>query len=298
MKIPLVSVVVATYRRDGVLVRALESLAIQTYLQYEIILVDDNDSPEWNHRVAGIVEAFRQDHPSVPVTVMENHPGLGSARARNIGIGAARGEYITFLDDDDLYLPEKLKRQVTAMLEAGADYCITDLALYTENERLAEYRARGDIPSAEPCQLLQYHLMHHLTGTDTLMFRAEYLRKIGGFPPVDVGDEFYLMKEAVVGGGRFLYLPGCDAKAYLHSSGGLSSGAGKIEGENELYRYKRQFFSGIDGKGRRYIRMRHHAVLAYACFLRRGYVGMAFHGVCAVFCAPLACMRLVVGRIL
>ena len=68
------------------------------------------------------------------------------------------------------------------------------------------------------------------------MFKKEYLTKIGGFPPINVGDEFYLMHRAINGGGAFGYLPGCQVKAYVQTGeGGLSSGDGKIKGENALY---------------------------------------------------------------
>ena len=75
------------------------------------------------------------------------------------------------------------------------------------------------------------------------MFRKEYLDKIGGFPPIDVGDEFYLMKEAITGGGQFSYLKRCEVKALVHTeTEGLSSRESKIQGENALYEYKKSFF--------------------------------------------------------
>lgn len=293
MNMPLVSVIVATYRREESLKKALESLEQQTYPNVEVVLVNDNDDTHWN----GIVREIAEKLSSVSkLRLVENHPNLGSARARNAGIEAAAGEYITFLDDDDIYLPEKIQKQVTAMLETNADYCITDLDLYTEKEKLFDRRLRDYIVSEDAKDLLKYHLMHHMTGTDAMMFRKEYLQKIGGFPPINVGDEFYLMGEAINGGGRFHYLPGCDVKAYVHAEGGLSSGEGKIRGENELYRYKKTFFDHLDGKSRRYIRMRHHAVLAFAEVRRKHMLAFFCHGVKAFFSAPIACLKLFMER--
>lgn len=289
MTTPLVSVVVATYRRDDSLRKALQSLTEQTYGPVEIIVVDDNDDSNWNHVVRNIVDSFRQK-----IILIENHPNLGSARARNAGIQAAAGEFITFLDDDDVYLPEKISRQVTAMVQSGADYCITDLNLFDEQERQIETRTRNYIKTNAPEALLQYHLMYHMTGTDTLMFRSEYLRKIGGFPPIDVGDEFYLMMEAINGNGVFCYLPGCDVKAYVHTgeTGGLSSGESKLQGENALHIYKKQFFHRLDAKSRRYIRMRHHAVLAFAYLRKKAYASFLVQGICSFLAAPVACLKL------
>ena len=62
------------------------------------------------------------------------------------------------------------------MLENSSDYCITDLELYDENERLIERRTRKYIKRKDADALFRYHLMHHITGTDTLMFeRITYL---------------------------------------------------------------------------------------------------------------------------
>lgn len=289
MTTPQVSVVVATYRRDDCLRKALQSLTEQTYGSVEIIVVDDNDDSNWNQTVRNIVDSFQQK-----IILIENHPNLGSARARNAGIQAATGEYITFLDDDDIYLPGKISRQVTAMVQSGADYCITDLHLFNEQGKCIESRTRAYLDSTAQDQLLQYHLMYHMTGTDTLMFRSEYLRKIGGFPPIDVGDEFYLMMQAITGGGVFCYLPGCDVKAYVHTgeTGGLSSGESKIQGENALHTYKKQFFHRLDAKSRRYIQMRHHAVLAFAYLRKRAYANFFAQGICSFLSAPVACLKL------
>lgn len=293
MTTPLVSVVVATYRRDDSLRKALQSLTEQSYKQVEIIVVDENDDLNWNQTVREIVDSFQQN-----IILIENHPNLGSAQARNAGIQAATGAFITFLDDDDLYLPEKISHQVTAMMQAGADYCITDLNLFNEQEKCIEKRTRAYLDSTESDKLLRYHLMYHMTGTDTLMFRSEYLRKIGGFPPINVGDEFYLMMEAITGGGVFCYLPGCDVKAYVHTGehGGLSSGENKIRGEQALHAYKKQFFDQLDPTSRKYIRMRHHAVLAFAYLRKRAYASFFAQGICSFLSSPVGCCKLVLAR--
>lgn len=288
-----VSVVVATYRRDGDLRNALESLAHQSYADMEIVLVDDNGNKEWNDVVFAIADEFKKKNPKVSLKYIVNNPNQGSAKTRNIGIEAAESEYVTFLDDDDVYLADKVKRQVEFMEKGEYDYSITDLVLYNERNKEIDRRVRSYITDTSVDSLRGYHLKYHMTGTDTMMFRKEYLSKIGGFAPIDVGDEFYLMQRAIEGGGKFGYLSGCDIKAYVHTGeDGLSSGDGKIKGENALYEYKKGFFDKVDARTRRYIRMRHYAVLAFAELRRKKLVPFAVNAFKSFVSAPISCVKL------
>ncbi len=283
-----VSVVVATYRREQDLQRALVSLAEQNYADMEIVLVDDNGVAAWNARVSAVVEEFKANFPNVALQYIVNQPNQGSAKSRNIGIAAATGEYVTFLDDDDVYLPDKVKNQAVFMENGGCDYSITDLVLYNEMDKEIDRRIRSYIKETSPAQLQMYHLKYHMTGTDTMMFRKDYLAKIGGFAPIDVGDEFYLIQRAIEGGGKFGYLPGCSIKAYVHTGeGGLSSGDGKIQGENALYAYKKTFFDKLPVKDVRYIKMRHYAVIAYAELRRKKYGSFVWNALRAFLASPM-----------
>ena len=289
---PKVSVVVATYRRDEALKRALDSLLEQDFKETEVVIVDDNDEPEWNEKVLKIVEGFRA-RTKLEIKLLVNHPNMGSAKARNKGIETCKGEYITFLDDDDVYLPQKIKRQYEAMAEKEADYSITDLCLYNEDDSFCEYRSRDYLENYDEKKLFVFHLKYHMTGTDTMMFKREYLLKIGGFDAIDVGDEFYLMLKAIKNNGKFIYVPRCDVKAYVHSElPGLSNGQGKIDGENELYSFKQQFFSELQRKDIRYIRMRHYAVLAFAYYRMRAYWRFFSCGTKSFLASPTSCLMM------
>ena len=291
--VQMVSVVVATYRRDKAVEKALQSLAKQTYSNYEIVLVDDNANDEWNQKIGTIVEAFRKAHPDIKLNYIVNSPNKGSAVTRNIGIHAAVGTYVTFLDDDDVYLPEKIANQVACMEEKGADYCVTNLDLYYDDEVFCERRTRNYIESTDYASLLRYHMLHHLTGTDTMMFRREYLLKIGGFDPIDVGDEFYLMLKAIEGKGVFAYLDSSDVKAYVHrGEGGLSSGAGKIDGENRLFEFKKKYFHLLTKDDIRFIKVRHYAVIAFAEIRRKGYGAFVKNAAMAFVTSPVDCLKL------
>lgn len=102
---PLVSVIIPTYNRARFLREALASVLSQTYRPLEIIVVDDGSIDETPRLITGF-----------PVRYVRG-PHRGVAAARNRGIRLARGPFLAFLDSDDLWLPEKLARQV-AFFEA------------------------------------------------------------------------------------------------------------------------------------------------------------------------------------
>ena len=290
---PIVSVIVATYRREKRLRMALKSLEKQLCNAFEVIVVDDNDDVKWNEKIQAIVESFEK-RSTLQIRLLINHPNLGSAEARNCGIKAAKGKYVTFLDDDDVYLPCKISNQYNEMKKKGADYCISNLSLFNEKGKLLEVRTRPYLLSQEADNLLVCHLKYHMTATDTMMFKRDYLLEIGMFEPIDVGDEYYLMMKAINGGGKFAYLNRSDVKALVHTKeAGLSNGQGKIDGENALYAFKKDFFPMLDVSGQRYVKMRHHAVLAFAYFRMGNIYMFIIENLKSFFNSPIKFVKLI-----
>ena len=290
----MVSVVVATFRRDQSLYNALESLTTQTYKDFEVVVVDDNADKEWNKKVESIVSFFAS---RLQIKYIQNQINLGSAKTRNVGIEASKGEYITFLDDDDLYLPNKIKTQTEQIIKEKANYSLMNLSLYNEDDTLSEIRKRDYLLTEEGKDLLVCHLKYHMTGTDTMMFRKDYLVSFGCFESIDVGDEFYLMMKAIENNGKFVYCESCDVKAYVHTgeNEGLSSGQKKIDGENNLFNFKKKYLKNLKAKDKRYIKMRHYAVLSFAYKRSHKFCGFVFNGFKSFFSAPLQCLKLLKG---
>lgn len=285
-----VSVIIATYRRTESLKNAIKSVINQTYKAVEIIIVDDNADDEWNKKVKNIIDEVDLIGS---VIYIKNEINKGSAETRNIGIKEAKGEYITFLDDDDIYLPNKIKNQVEHMIEKKSDFCVTDIELYNENDQFIERRNKKYIKKNGKNDLIRYHFMYHITGNDTMMFKRAYLLKIGGFPLINVGDDFYLIERAIESEGIFSYLPVCDIKAYVHTkSEGLSSGDSKINGENELYEHKRKFFHKLSPKDIKYIKMRHYAVLSFAEMRRKRIAYFLKNAAFSFVSSPVDCIKL------
>ena len=115
---PAVSVVVRTLGRSGLLAEALESLALQTLRDFEVVVVDMSQG--------GVAETLARVAPRLPLICHVAPPRrLSRPAALNAGIAAANASRIAILDDDNLYDPEHLDRLVAGLEESGADYVYT-----------------------------------------------------------------------------------------------------------------------------------------------------------------------------
>lgn len=122
--LPLVSVIIPTYKRSEMLPRAIESVLGQTYLNVQVVVVDDND-PDSEYR--NLTEKRMELYSSCSkVKYVKHNQNRNGSVARNTGIANSDGELITFLDDDDVYLADKVRCQVDFLLnnvEYRAVYC-------------------------------------------------------------------------------------------------------------------------------------------------------------------------------
>lgn len=282
---PLVSVIIPTYKRTVEYVsKAVQSVLNQTYQNIEIVVIDDSTEAFEGRKNT---ENYFKSLNAPNVLYLQNEKNLGGSLSRNRGIENAKGEYITFLDDDDEYKPEKIEKQLRFMQEKGFEMTFTDLEIYIPDGKMVDYREFKDIESFDNDYLLRYHLQKHLTGTPTFMYKAEKLREIGGFDVVKVGQEFHLMLKSILGGLKIGYFPECYVKAYRHPDGGISGGMNKINGEKALFEFKQQFFPRLNKKEQRFVRFRYHAVLAAGYKRNKMYPQMIAECFKTVFSSPV-----------
>jgi len=278
---PLVSIIIPSYNRPAAFVRrAIDSALRQTYENIEVIVVDDN--PPGSPARAALSALLAEYAGDGRVRAVVNPVNLGGSEARNAGVRAARGEYLAFLDDDDEFRPEKTAAQMALMLKDDLDMSFSDFKLVADDGRVMDYRHFEDIPAFDRESLFKYHMLRHMTGTTTFMYRAEALRKIGGFQKAATGQEFYLMQRTIEQGLKIGYLPGDYIIAHYHEEGRISSGPGKIKGENALYEFKKKYFDRLTPRERRFVRFRHYAVLTVVYLRDRRVLPML--GAAAMMC--------------
>lgn len=122
---PLVSIIIPTYNREYLVGEAIKSVLDQTFRNFEIIVVDDGSTD----KTADTIKSFSDDR--VKYISQANR---GRSNARNEGLKRAAGRYITFLDSDDLYLPDKLELQV-AYLNTHSEFGMVYTSAHCIDER-------------------------------------------------------------------------------------------------------------------------------------------------------------------
>ena len=108
---PVVSVIIPTYKRGYCIVACLRSVLAQSFGELEIIVVDDASGDDTQAQVASVADPR--------ILYLQHETNQGGAVARNTGIARARGEFIAFLDSDDLWLPDKLEKQIVSLQRLG-----------------------------------------------------------------------------------------------------------------------------------------------------------------------------------
>jgi glycosyltransferase involved in cell wall biosynthesis len=150
----------------------LASAVRQEDANLEIVVVDDGSTDGTAERLADLGD------PRVRVFRFET--SQGQAKARNKGISEARGEWIAFLDDDDVWSPYKLRSQLDRAAAADAAFAYTSAAFLSEDGRVkaVERAPNGDEVAA---LLLRRNVLS--VGSSSVMARAEEVRRLGGFDP-------------------------------------------------------------------------------------------------------------------
>ncbi len=109
MNAPLVSIITPTYNSEAFIAQTIESVQAQTHQNWELLIVDDCSTDH----TKSIVKSFAADDPRVTFHQLSKNSGPGVAR--NQAVEMSGGKYIAFLDSDDLWLPDKLQKQLDFM---------------------------------------------------------------------------------------------------------------------------------------------------------------------------------------
>lgn len=188
-----VSVIVPTYNRADYIGECLRSVVNQTYNDWEVIVVDDGSTDGTQSEVAKLsgdrIKYLHQAH-------------CGVSTARNFGISRASGDYIAFLDSDDMFHPSRLERQVAAMgNDPKACLCFASrVEIHRDGYPLGLHRGPDQVD-------LEALVLYFPFAPSDIMVRRAWLERVGGFDPsLVVNEDRDLYLGLALAGGRFLRL--------------------------------------------------------------------------------------------
>jgi len=168
---PYVSVIIPAQNRPAMLREAIASVLAQTFQDFELIVVLNGATPE----TADVAKSFA-NNPKIKVAPMEKST---LADARNTGLSVATGEWLAFLDDDDIWLPSKIDVQLKAAAASGADLVTCDFSAFNQDGEIAGaglYPLPPGLSFAEALVLSNY-----VSGGSAAMARSAAVRRLGGF---------------------------------------------------------------------------------------------------------------------
>lgn len=211
---PLVSVCLATYNRPGPVRKALDSLRRQTYPRIEVVLIDDGST---DPGMPACLAELAPDFQARGWTLMRQ-ANAGPGAARNAAVRRARGDYVLFMDDDNLALAHEIERFVTAALASGADVltCIPG----RHPETTVGPAGVAKLPTADAgypvCAVdwtpvgasLALCAMINCLGDGNALYKRSVFEALGGFPESrDSFEDLRLLMLAVVRGYRLEVVP-------------------------------------------------------------------------------------------
>ena len=160
MSRPLVSVIMPAYNCIATVGTAIDS-ALSQEVPLEVIVVDDCSPQD----LTEVLAPYREDPR---VKILRNETNLGAAGSRNVGVVAATGEYIAFLDADDIWAPEKLQKQLALIREKDSVLCATARELMTPEGELT-----GRVIPVKETITYKELLKHNSINCSSVLMKAE-----------------------------------------------------------------------------------------------------------------------------
>lgn len=132
LKLPLVTFVVTSYNYEKYILKTLESIKAQTYKNFEIIVVDDCSSDN----SCEIIEDFISDNQDLKITLIKNETNQGQLASMIRGLENAEGQFISFIDSDDILLPEYAQSHIRVHMETSAAFTSCQIVEIGENDEV------------------------------------------------------------------------------------------------------------------------------------------------------------------
>lgn len=220
IKNPTVSVIVPLFNGDRYIEDCLKSVLAQTYTDYEVLVVDDGSTDDGPRRVQALADAYPE---RIRLFRHLNYSNQGIAATRNLGIRNARGAFVAFLDQDDLWLPDKLAQQIKYFEqnpEIGLVYGrISFVDLTGKPLKVDGYASAGKGTTGTPRRIFRSLVKENYIPSITVIVRSKCLCDIGLFDEgVRYDFEDWLVWSKLAYFYKFFFLPQVLAKRRVHGA--------------------------------------------------------------------------------
>lgn len=169
---PLVSVIIPVFNGEKTIQETIESVLSQTITDFELLVINDGSQD----RTVEIVECISDSRIKV-----FSYPNAGQSMSRNRGIEIAKGDYISFIDADDLWTPDKLETQLNALQgnpKAGVAYSWTDWI-----DESSQLLGKGSYNTEQGEVFTKILLNDFVANGSNVLIRRDALTEVGGFDP-------------------------------------------------------------------------------------------------------------------
>lgn len=222
---PLVSIIMPCYNAERYIAQSIESVLAQSYQNWELIITDDASTD----KSVEIISKYSKNDDRISVMVPDEHQGI--ARTRNMSISRARGRFMAFLDNDDLWKPEKLEKQIKFMLEKEIGFSYTSYELVDQDGI-----TKNKIIQTQGVVDYKKYLRNTIIGCGTVMIDRDIVGHFG-MPINDTSDDMAAWLSILRRGFKAYPL---DEVLLQYRVTGKSASSNKIKAASDVWRVYRK----------------------------------------------------------
>lgn len=263
----LISVIIPTYKRPNLLCRAIDSVLNQTYKNIEIIVVSDNNiGDEFDIETEEIIKYYKEKG----VIYLKAIGNLGGALARNRGLSIAKGKYVNFLDDDDLFYPEKIEKQVCLIKNSNAKIAVVGCkaAIKNTNGSIIKYEKPNVYDKYD---IFFSELKSNICTTSLNLIRTDVLKRSGGFVKIESSQEHLMLINVFAVEATFDYVDEVLVDINWHEGARISNNSQKPYGALKLTKIIEKYYTQLDPQKRKVIELARLKADIYAYFDLKEY---------------------------
>lgn len=191
---PLISVIVPVYNGQDYLEKCIESIEAQTYENIEVLIINDGSTDATGQ----VCVSLKQRYPNISVITTEDE---GVSAARNVGLDAAKGAYVTFVDADDRIRPKMLEALYQGMMDTGSDICGCGFLIWEKEEDWEELlKGRYRLEKGKeyrPQDYLEQEILNGNSRCWSKLYRRGAIGKLRFRRGLSIGEDMLFLVELI-----------------------------------------------------------------------------------------------------